>query len=284
MKRWLGSLIATSLFVAASSALADFHLFRIDQLYSNADGTVQFVVITEAFGFNGENLWNGHTLTSAHGGDTATLVFNKNLPSSTTAGRHVLVATQGFAALGLVTPDYVVANGFLHVDGGTLNYAGVDQVTYASLPTNGAMAIDRTGAPVQNKATNFAGQSAAVTVAATSFSPVPGVWYDPAQSGNGYGMDYRNGVLIVQVYSFLANGTAQWYLAAGQINANVFHGTLDRYLNGQCASGPACVTYRDPGTPVGNDGELVITFTSERSANVVFPGGRTSTIRPFFPP
>ena len=33
-------------------------------------------------------------------------------------------------ALGLVTPDYVIPNGFLPTAGGTVNYADVDQVTY----------------------------------------------------------------------------------------------------------------------------------------------------------
>jgi len=284
MTRWLRSSIAAICLLATADALASFHLFRIAQIYSNADRTVQFVVIDEGFGFNGENLWNGNTLTSTHAGVTSTFVFPRNLPSSATASRHVLVATQGFADLGLVTPDYIIPSGFLATDGGTLNYAGVDAVTYASLPTDGANAINRNGTPIPNLATNFAGQSASVTAVSAPIVPVPGVWYDPDQSGNGYGFDYKNGVLIVQIYSFLANGTAQWYLSAGTVTANVFHGTLDRYINGQCASGPSCTTYKDPGPPVGNDGEIVITFTSERSAHVVLPGGRQSTIRPYFPP
>ena len=39
--------------------------------------------------------------------------------------------------------------------------------------------------------------------APTGFTPVTGVWYDPNESGSGYGLDYQNGVLIVQVYSYL---------------------------------------------------------------------------------
>ncbi len=70
---------------------------------------------------------------------------------------------QGFAALGLVTPDYVIPNQFLATDGGTVNYAGVDQVPYAPLPTDGVMAINRSGAVVPNVATNFAGRSATAT-------------------------------------------------------------------------------------------------------------------------
>ena len=292
MTRRLASALAMAWLLAAPTAFASYHTFQIEQLYSNADGTVQFIVLHESLGANGESFWTGKRLTSTHGALTRFYTFANDLPGgsedlygmrpSPTANRRVLVATPGFAALGLVTPDYTIPNGFLATDGGTLNYAGVDSVTYTALPTDGVNALNRSQAPVPNLATNFAGQTASVTAA--PIIPVPGVWYDPDQSGNGYGMDYKNGVLLVQIYSYLVNGTVQWYLSAGNLTNNVFHGTLDRYSGGQCASGPACTLYKDPGPPVGNDGEIVITFTSARSANVVFPGGRQSTIQPYFPP
>ena len=75
----------------------------------------------------------------------------------------MLLATQGFAALGLVTADYVLPKQFLPIDGGNLNYAGVDAVTYASLPTDGVSAINRAGATIFNVATNFAGTSKSVS-------------------------------------------------------------------------------------------------------------------------
>src|SRR4030095_3801656 len=107
MKRWLCSSISILMF-AASGALAEFHLFQIEQLYSNADGTVQFIVMHEFTGSNGEHVWGGRSLTSTHAGVNKTFVFPNNLPSSMTANRRVLIATQGFAALGIVTPDYTI--------------------------------------------------------------------------------------------------------------------------------------------------------------------------------
>jgi len=59
----------------------------------------------------------------------------------------------------------VIPNGFLPLANGTINYAGVDQVTYTSLPTDGTSAIDRSAMVVQNVAINFAGDSASVTAA-----------------------------------------------------------------------------------------------------------------------
>ncbi len=143
----------------ATTAWASFHGFAIDQVYSNADGTVQFVVLRETLGANGENAWSGHAFTSTHAGVTKSFAFTADLPGTATAGKRVLLGTQGLAALGFITPDFVIPDRFLAVDGGTLNYAGVDTFTYATLPTDGVGAINRLGTTVPNVATNFAGKS-----------------------------------------------------------------------------------------------------------------------------
>ncbi len=277
MKRLLCSSLSILIFVA-SAALANFHLFQIEQLFSNADGTVQFVVMHEFTGTNGEDLWGGMPLISTHAGVNKTFIFPNNLGSTTTAGRRVLIATQGFAALGIVTPDFTVENGFLPTNGGTLNYAGVDSVTFPALPTDGTHAINRNGVMIQNLATNFAGQSASVTAGApAAIIPVAGVWWNPNESGSGLGLDYQNGTLLVEVYSYLAGGAAQWYLAAGSITNNAFTATLDKYTGGQCIS----CAYVAPAL-VGNDGQITITFTSPTTATADLPGGRHIQIQRFF--
>jgi hypothetical protein len=169
----LGGALSLGLCLVAPNAGASFHAYQINQIFSNADGTIQFVLLHETLGLNGENFLEGHTFTSTQGGTTQTYVFNKDLPGgsmggyggmpSPTAFTYVLIATQGFAALGLITPDYVIPNGFLPLTNGTLNYAGVDQVPYTALPTDGTSAIDRNGVIIQNRAINFAGESASVT-------------------------------------------------------------------------------------------------------------------------
>ena len=160
----------------AAGAAAEFHTFQIDELYSNADGTVQYVVLHESAGMNGENLLHGQRLTSTSVSGTQTLLFPANLPGgscgnytcsdSPTANKRVLIATAGFAALGLIVPDYVILNGFLAVGGGTVNYAFVDQMTYATLPTDGVTALYSDGTKRQNLAKNFAGATATVTAPA----------------------------------------------------------------------------------------------------------------------
>jgi hypothetical protein len=39
-----------------------------------------------------------------------------------------------------------------------------------------------------------------------------GQWWNPDESGSGYNIDIRNGVLVMTVYSYQADGDAQWYL------------------------------------------------------------------------
>ncbi len=153
-------LVASTL--AWSTGWASFHSFVIDQVYSNADGTVQFLVLREAQGSNGENLWSGHTLNSTHAGVVKSLTFPSNLPNTATAAKRVLIGTQGLAALGFIAPDFVVPDRFLATDGATLDYAGVDSFTFASLPTDGVSALNRAGAVVQSLATNFAGKAVAL--------------------------------------------------------------------------------------------------------------------------
>jgi len=278
MKRWLLASLSALMFVG-SSALAEFHLFQIEQLFSNADGTVQFVVLHEFTGSNGENFLGGKALISTHAGVNTNFTFLSNLPSAQTAGKRVLIGSQGFAALGIVAPDYTMPNGFLPTGGGSLNYAGVDTVMFASLPTDGVTAITRNGTPIPNLATNFAGQSGSVTAVGppAAIVPVPGVYYNPAESGSGFGLDYQNGTLIVEVYSYLPSGAAQWYLAAGPVVNNVFTATLDKYTGGQCIS---CAFV--PPTLAGNDGVITITFTSPTTAIVDLPGGRHFQIQRFF--
>jgi hypothetical protein len=141
----------------APSARADFATFVIDDFYSSADGTVQYIVLHETQGANGGNLLAGRTITSTSIGGTKVFTFSTDLPSATTAGRRVLIGSNGFAAKSALTPDYQMPDRFLPTDGGTVDYAGVDQITFASLPIDGTNALQHNGTIAANLATNFAG-------------------------------------------------------------------------------------------------------------------------------
>jgi hypothetical protein len=167
------ALVAAPLFAGASLAHA---AFQFEEVYSNADGTVQYLVLHEAAGVDGQQVLHGLTLTSTHAGVSKTYLFTNDLPSNQTAGKRVLVATQAFAALGLVIPDYVIPNDFIATDAATLSFAGGDQFSYPLLPTDGISALARSGAATPNVATNFAGATASATAL-----PVTAVeYYNPA--------------------------------------------------------------------------------------------------------
>jgi hypothetical protein len=170
MAKTASHLLALVLMFAASSASqAAFHLYRIQQLFTNADGTVQFVVLRECCSTDGENQWKGLSLRATPGG---TFTFPTNLPSGETAGTSVLVATQGFANLGLIAPDFIMPDNFLPIGGGSINYAGVSQVTFGPMPTDGRNAVTSSGSIVPKLAVNFAGQTASVGATPAAASAV----------------------------------------------------------------------------------------------------------------
>ncbi|HZQ62925.1 MAG TPA: sialidase family protein [Casimicrobiaceae bacterium] len=146
----------------ASPARASFETYIVDELYSNADGTVQYLLLRENQGLNQQDVLLAQTLAATHAGVTQTYVFDHNLPSKLTANKHVLVASAGFVARNAIVPDYVMPNRFLPIDGGTITYAGIDRVTYDSLPTDGVRALFRAAIVAPNVAINFLGATASV--------------------------------------------------------------------------------------------------------------------------
>ena len=154
--RFLCSIIFT---IAAGPALATFHLWVISEVYSNADSTVQFIELSTSSG--GQEFLAGHSITSTTGSTTQSFTFPSDLPGDT-AERRFLIGTAGFTALGLVTPDYTVPNGFLSTTNGSVNFAGVDAVSWSALPTDGVRSINHSGVIANNSPTNFAGVAASI--------------------------------------------------------------------------------------------------------------------------
>ena len=230
-----GLSLAAALF--APLGHAEYHTFVIEQLFSNADGSVQFVVLHESMGMNGENMLGGHTITATQGMNTNNFAFPDNLPggecgyyvcmAAPTANRRVLIATTGFAALQVVQPDYVVPNGFLPISGATVNYALVDQVTYMSLPTDGVHAIDRNGNVISNLATNFSGASASINAATVNYE---GLWWaSPAMSESGWGINlaHQSDTIFASWFTYDTTGKGWWLvMTAPKTAPNTYSGAL----------------------------------------------------------
>lgn len=148
--------------------MLSFHLWKIDQVFSSADGKVQFIELHDPA--NGESHVGGHFISS----NENKFAFPADLPSNNTANMHFLIGTRSYAALpGAVRPDYVVPDNFFNPNGDTFDYADVDSFTFTAgqLPSDGVAALFRdvsggnlsTGKNLEN---NLAGQSASVTLAA----------------------------------------------------------------------------------------------------------------------
>jgi hypothetical protein len=169
MKFWQAT-FAAAVCAGAASAEAAFHQWAIKEVFTNADGSVQFVeFFTTA---PGEGFLNTHNIVITSDGVAKTATFNHDL-SGSTANKHFLLATSGFGSIpGGVTPDYTATSGNLFNPNAaniTFDFAhGFDilQVMGSQIPKDGVNSLhdaDTTylGPDVlstgPNSPTNFAG-------------------------------------------------------------------------------------------------------------------------------
>jgi len=117
--------------------------FRLRKLYSDPSGNVQVVQLLESAGLDDQHRWRGLTLVSTdRHGVSKRVTFSTDLPSAATAHRPVILTTFGAS-------DFTIPPRFLPMDGGTLEFAGVDQWTFGPLPENGLFDLFRPTAPPQ---------------------------------------------------------------------------------------------------------------------------------------
>src|SRR5437762_13589327 len=82
MKKLIRWVVALATALVASVASAEFHTYVIEQLFSNASGTVQFLVMHESQGMSAEYFWAGHQITNRQGSQVNEYTFPNNLPDS----------------------------------------------------------------------------------------------------------------------------------------------------------------------------------------------------------
>jgi hypothetical protein len=139
-------LLVGIVWLAATPAQAFFHEWEIKEVYTNADGSMQYVEL-QAF-LSTEIFATGAQIVATSDGDTRTFTFPGDLPAVNTLNRHLLIASPGFERLaGAVTPDFYLPSGLFFDPGAasitiTINHPslpGIDTMTFAgaSLPTNG---------------------------------------------------------------------------------------------------------------------------------------------------
>ena len=102
----------------APIAVATFHTFDIEEVFSNRAGSMQYIELLETAGADGQSHFAGNQLRS----NANIFTYPTDLPDPATANRSVLIATAAFAALpGAVTPDYIIPESFFEVTGDTIS-------------------------------------------------------------------------------------------------------------------------------------------------------------------
>ena len=156
-------LVAVSTALVATLAAAQSSAFRIAQVFSDMTGSIQFIELVESAGLDGQHRLAGLTLTSTHNGIVKRFTIARDLPTDRTANMSIIVSVGDFLYLpGGPTinfdsqPPTTTYNAYdadvpglaprsIPTDGGTLDFAGVDQITYETLPSDGANALYRGG-------------------------------------------------------------------------------------------------------------------------------------------
>jgi MYXO-CTERM domain-containing protein len=173
-KKWFcGVLAGLGAISLTSAARATFHEWRIDEVYSNPSGSIQFIEFQlPSAGIDDEMFVGGQTITDGVNGKTFTIP--SNLPAVPVVNEHFLVASPGYAALsGVPAADYILpSNNFFSTSGDTLSYSFVDSLTFTSaqLDADGTQSLNRTSYgsatfdTAVNSPTNFAGQTGTVQV------------------------------------------------------------------------------------------------------------------------
>jgi serralysin len=154
--------MALACLFSAAQAQASFHLWTINEVYTNSDGTVQFIEMING-ATSGENFVSFTSIAS----DLNNFDFPTDLVGNT-ANKTFLIATPGFAALpGGVTPDYTVPVNFFSVAGDSIDYGGgLDTFTFsgAQLPHDGILSLKRNLTTGTNSPKNFAGQQGSISL------------------------------------------------------------------------------------------------------------------------
>ena len=154
-----------------SNAFAGIHTWDVVEVFSNSDGTIQYIeLLDRGTGGTELNVGNG-SFTSG----STSYSWNNGVVAAPTNGRRYLIATPAFAALpGAPTPDVIVPPANVPMfdsAGDTVSFAGVDSFVFGAIPTNGTDAFDDTVGIIVNSPTNYAGVTGSVVIGGTPSVP-----------------------------------------------------------------------------------------------------------------
>jgi hypothetical protein len=223
--------------LVALPAAANFHLWTMSELYSSADGKVQFVELRALAG--AQQFLSGHGISATSPtGVTHDFDFPKDLPGDT-GGKTMVIGTQSFADLHVVTPDYIVPDNFFFQGGGSVSFGpGLDNWIHGALPTTQNLSLNRDGTTSVNSPRNFAGQTGTVVATATAapIYNVQGLWWREGGTEGGWGVNFvqQGDALFMSWFTYDTDGSNMWLFVSNTSNPcspacpNVYTGDLLR--------------------------------------------------------
>ncbi len=161
IRKLLSAAAAATSLLTTLPADAAFHLWEVQEIYTDSSGTLQFIELFNSSNF--EHFVAGQEVKVTNVGETQTnqFTFPSNLNTGIpTAGRTFLMGTASLQAAGGPAPDFIIPDNFLFVSGGEIDlFFGTSQWSYTALPTDGLLSRDwASGMNNLNSPKNFAGQ------------------------------------------------------------------------------------------------------------------------------
>jgi hypothetical protein len=257
---------AVVLVCSGAPAWSGVHLWRITEAYSNADGSIQFIEMTTCCGSAGGEVFLANAVLSSNG-HAFTFPGNLAPATPTTPNKHLLLATDGYAALpGVPARDYRIVDNFFAVTGDRLNFAVYDTWTFGGIvPTDGTNSLnkneeDSTDTPfiARNSPTNI--HNTTGTIAAGGPPAVPdglgGTTPLLVASSTPDGSSLR---VSYDIASCAASVTNHHIIYGQKSGLPAAPGGIYTPLGAACAIGNA-VPYDWLGTPTPDDGQRLLWF------------------------
>jgi hypothetical protein len=108
--------------------------------------------------------------------------------------------------------------------------------------------------------------------------PESGWWWNEAEGGRGFFIEWQGTAAFLATYMYTAAGTPIWYSSqATTPNMALFSDRLLQYSNGQTLTG----SYHLPTLPPADVGPVSITFSAFDTATITLPGGRQVPLKRF---
>jgi hypothetical protein len=262
---------ATAL-LAALPAAATFHLWQMRELYSSADGKVQFLELSALSG--GQEFVAQHTITATQGSVTRSFTIPGNLPGDS-AGRRFLVGTESFQALAIpggFRADFVVPDNFFFLGNGTINFGEFSDLwNYSGLPSDGTLSLGRDGSTATNSPGNFSGNNGTVVLPAATALNFQALWYRaPAESEAGWGVNvtHQGDILFATWFTYDTDGSGMWLVmsAGAKTGTNTYSGALYRTLGPAFNANP----WSPSGVTVTPVGTATFAFTDANSGTFTY--------------